>query len=280
VVRRRRFAAKSGRVADPGDGPYVRSDGASGSGASTHSHDERVGAADELYELLTATDTFEAFLLELAVLAAREVGGELSCGITARPDQRPATVASSDTLAGRLDELQYADGIGPCMHALNTGEVVQIDDLAADERWGVYRSDAYAHGLRSSLSMPIGANGQIVGALNLYSTAPRGFTDGHRRRAARFADRAAGALSVAARISAQTRLSMQLQQALESRAVIDQAIGVVMAQRRCSPEQAFAVLRAASQNRNIKLRVVATGIVSSLQHQAPHHPDGPDPTGP
>jgi hypothetical protein len=123
------------------------SDGASGSGASTHSHDQRVGAADELYELLTATDTFEAFLQELAVLAAREVGGELSCGITARPDQRPATVASSDTLAGRLDKLQYADGIGPCMHALNTGEVVQIDDLADDGRWGVYPSDAYAHGL-------------------------------------------------------------------------------------------------------------------------------------
>jgi hypothetical protein len=71
----------------------------------------------------------------------------LSCGITARPDQRPATVASSDTLAGRLDKLQYADGIGPCMHALNTGEVVQIDDLADDGQWGVYPSDAYAHGL-------------------------------------------------------------------------------------------------------------------------------------
>jgi GAF domain-containing protein len=165
------------------------------------------------------------------------------------------------------------------MHAMNSGEVVQIDDLASDERWGAYRSDAYAHGLRSSLSMPIGANGQIVGALNLYSTEPRAFTAEHRTRAARVADRAAGALSVATRMAAQVRLSEQLRQALESRAVIDQAIGVIMAQQRCSAQQAFAVLRSASQNRNIKLRTVATGIVGSLQQHAPHdgHPDG---TGP
>jgi GAF domain-containing protein len=238
--------------------------------------DDQITAADELFELLTATDTFDSFLQELAVLAAREVGGDLSCGITARTDRHPLTVASSDALAAQLDEMQYADGIGPCMHAMNTGEVVQIDDLASDERWGAYRSDAYAHGLRSSLSMPIGANGQIVGALNLYSTEPRSFTEEHRTRSARFADRAAGALSVAARMAAQVRLSDQLRQALESRAVIDQAIGVIMAQQRCSAEQAFAVLRSASQNRNIKLRTVATGIVGSLQQRAPHndHPDG------
>jgi GAF domain-containing protein len=240
---------------------------------------DHLTAADELFELLTATDTFESFLQELAVLAAREVGGELSCGITARSDRHPLTVASSDALAAQLDEMQYADGIGPCMHAMNSGEVVQIDDLASDERWGAYRSDAYAHGLRSSLSMPIGANGQIVGALNLYSTEPRAFTAEHRTRAARFADRAAGALSVATRMAAQVRLSEQLRQALESRAVIDQAIGVIMAQQRCSAEQAFAVLRSASQNRNIKLRTVAAGIVGSLQQHAPHdgHVDGAGP---
>jgi GAF domain-containing protein len=232
--------------------------------------DDQITAADELFELLTATDTFESFLQELAVLAAREVGGDLSCGITARTDRRPVTVASSDAFAAQLDEMQYADGIGPCMHAMNSGDVVQIDDLADDERWGAYRSDAYAHGVRSSLSMPIGANGQIVGALNLYSTEPRGFNEKQQTGAARFADRAAGALSVAARMSAQTRLSEQLQQALESRAVIDQAIGVIMAQRRCSAEQAFAVLRSASQNRNMKLRTVAAGIVGSLQQHAPH----------
>jgi GAF domain-containing protein len=189
-------------------------------------------------------------------------------------------VASSDVLAAELDEMQYADGIGPCMHAMNTGEVVQIDDLADDERWGAYRSDAYAHGLRSSLSMPIGSNGQIVGALNLYSTEPRNFTEEHRKRAARFADRAAGALTVAARMAAQVELSEQLRQALESRAVIDQAIGAIMTQQRCGAEQAFAVLRATSQNRNIKLRTVAAEIVASIQQHAPHHhSDGTGPVG-
>ncbi len=234
--------------------------------------DDQVSAADELFELLTATDTFESFLQELAVLAAREVGGELSCGITARSDRRVVTVASSDALAAQLDELQYAgDEVGPCMHAMNTGEVVQIDDLAVDERWMAYRSDAYPHGLRSSLSMPIGASGRIVGALNLYSTEPRTFSPDHRQRAAQFADRAAGALSIATRMAAHVRLSEQLKQALESRAVIDQAIGAIMSQRRCSSGQAFAVLRATSQNRNVKLRTVATDTVAALAQHAPHH---------
>jgi AmiR/NasT family two-component response regulator len=75
-------------------------------------------------------------------------------------------------------------------------------------------------------------------------------------------------------MAAQTRLSDQLRQALESRAVIDQAIGAIMTQQRCSAEQAFAVLRATSQNRNIKLRTVAADIVASIQQHAPHqHPD-------
>ncbi len=194
--------------------------------------------------MLTATDTFESFLQELAVLAAREVGGELSCGITARSDRRPVTVASSDALAARLDEMQYSVGTGPCMHAMNTGEVVVIEDLVSDERWSV---------------------------------EPRTFSAEHRRRAARFADRAAGALTVATRMAAHVRLNEQLQQAVESRAVIDKAIGAIMTQRRCSPEQAFAVLRATSQNRNIRMRTLAADIVASIQLQAPHHPDG---TGP
>jgi hypothetical protein len=76
-------------------------------------------------------------------------------------------------------------------------------------------------------------------------------------------------------MAAHVRLSEQLKQALESRAVIDQTIGAIMTQRRCRSEQAFSVLRAASQNRNVRPRTVPAGIVASLQQQAPHrHTDG------
>jgi AmiR/NasT family two-component response regulator len=81
-------------------------------------------------------------------------------------------------------------------------------------------------------------------------------------------------------MAAQVELSEQLKQALESRAVIDQAIGAIMTQQRCGAEQAFAVLRATSQNRNIKLRTVAAEIVASIQQHAPHHhSDGTGPVG-
>jgi hypothetical protein len=63
------------------------------------------------------------------------MGEGLSCGITVQPNGRPLTVASSDLLASQVDELQYGLDEGPCLASLRTGQVVRIDDLAADQRW-------------------------------------------------------------------------------------------------------------------------------------------------
>ncbi len=161
--------------------------------------------ADAPYELLIGTDTFDEFLERIAKLAVREFGSETSCEITARTDQRNGCGATRGAFAGRFDRVQYAPRFGPSLHALNTGEVVQVDDFSGDDRWGSGSTDAYAHGLRSSLSVPIGPPGQVVGALSVYSLERHHFAAEHRRRAAHFARRAAGALAVAARISAQPR---------------------------------------------------------------------------
>lgn len=226
----------------------------------------------ELQAVLLATDSIDGFLQEVATLAARELGQGLSCGITLQLNGRPLTVASSDTNAAQIDEPQYGLDHGPCLTALRTGTQVRIDDLAADPRWRDYAVRALAHGVRSSLSTPLTTPDGPVGALNLYSNRPRFFGPAQTQLAERFAQDATIAVGIAARLAGQSVLTGQLRASLASRAVIDQAIGVIMAQQRCTATDAFAILRAASQHRNIKLRQVAEQIITGITGRPPQPP--------
>ena len=226
-------------------------------------------AVAELQQLLLATDDITDFLHELALLAVSALDGDIWCGITLRRDHRAVTVASSDERAARVDEVQYAYDQGPCLTSLRTGEIVLVVDLLDDDRWGEYRSLALTHGVRASLSLPLGSDGTVVGALNLYSGKADVFDEEHRRRAVQFATEASRALALAVRIAERTEMSAQLQEALASRAVIDQALGIVMAQRRCTVDEAFDTLRTVSQNSNTKVRDVAARLVATVSGQLP-----------
>jgi GAF domain-containing protein len=147
----------------------------------------------ELQALLLGTGGLDGFLTEVAGMAARTVADGLSCGITLQPDGRPFTVASTDALAGQVDEVQYGLDEGPCLHALRTGEQVLIDDLAADPRWARYGVRAGAHGVRSSFSAPLPAGDQVVDALNLYARRPGVFGEVQVRRPVRVIASKAGA---------------------------------------------------------------------------------------
>jgi GAF domain-containing protein len=226
----------------------------------------------EMQALLLGTETIEEFLAELAALAVSTVGEGLSCGITMQPNGRPLTVAFTDALAAQVDEVQYGLDQGPCLHALRTGTTVSIQDLAGDKRWAAYAATALEHGIRSSLSLPLSTGGDTVGAFNLYSRVAGSFGQAAARRAERFAQNASGALSIAVRLADHVALTDQLRASLASRAIIDQAIGVLMGQRRITAADAFAILRTTSQNRNIKLRVFAAQIVEGAGAQPPQPP--------
>ena len=105
----------------------------------------------------------------MAVLAARLVGGGLSCGMTMQPNGRPVTVACSDPVAARVDEVQYELDDGPCLHAMRDGHMVRIEDTADKSGWPEFEAQAASHGIRSCLALPLNADGKPVGALNLYA---------------------------------------------------------------------------------------------------------------
>ncbi|MEX5710186.1 GAF and ANTAR domain-containing protein [Parafrankia sp. FMc6] len=228
----------------------------------------------ELTALLLSTADVVGFLEQLAVLAADVVVPPASCGITLRRDHQPYTVATSDELAEQLDEVQYGGGQGPCLDALRTGTVIEVTDMAAEIRWGTFPGHALAHGVRGSLSLPLFQHSASIGALNLYFRHPCVLTNAERHRAEGFARQATIALNVVLRHAEQATLSDQLRRALSSRAVIDQAIGILMAQQRCTAEDAFAILRQTSQNSNRKLRDVAAALIKAVTGQPPQPPPG------
>jgi len=109
----------------------------------------------------------------------------------------------------------------------------------------------------------------VIGALNLYATRPGAFGSEEQATAARFADEASRAITLAVRLAVRAEMSENLQHALASRAVIDQALGIIMGQNRCSADEAFDILRTTSQNRNIKLRDIAAATVAPVSGHAP-----------
>jgi GAF domain-containing protein len=227
------------------------------------------GNLTELQQALLGTQTLEQFLQELATLAARLVTDGVSCGMTMGSAGRPATVACSDPLAAEIDEVQYQLGDGPCLHAMRSGDRVRIHDTADRARWPRFEAAAQARGIRSCLALPLIGDGKPVGALNLYARGVAAFGPGQARRAGNLAENASGALSLMLRLATYSELTSQLRASLTSRAVIYQAIGVIMAQERCTQARAFEILRTASQHSNVKLRDVASAVVTRVSGEPP-----------
>jgi GAF domain-containing protein len=208
----------------------------------------------------------------VAELSVRAIEPVATCGITLAQDDRVITAASADALARQLDEQQYKHDTGPCLQSLASGEVVEAVDLATENHWGAYPIIAMAHGILAILSTPLIVDGKPVGVLNLYASTPQAFSAVDRQLAGLLAGQAAIAITAALRHYDEVTLADHLRLALSSRSVIDQAIGIVMAQRRCSPEEAFATLRTISQRRNIKLRHIAAELVDATQRPSQDNP--------
>lgn len=233
-------------------------------------------ALSEMQQLLLETQNITSFLEELARYAAEAIGPGLSCGITMDRDGGPLTVASSDAHARTLDEVQYDHHGGPCLTAMRTRTTITITDLATDDRWGAYQIDALAHGIGSALAIPISAGSGVRGALNLYAARTNMFTTTRHARAEALGAEASRTLRLALRVTDQIQLTHNLETAMASRSIIDQAIGIIMGQNRCPATEAFDILRAASNHRNIKLRDIANEIITRISGTPPHPRPPPD----
>lgn len=257
----------------PGAATLTDAAAGDGAGAAAGPTLEAVTASiDNLQELLLETEGVEEFLQGLTALAARLISSAASCGMTVEPNGKPLTVACNSDVAGQVDELQYLLAEGPCLTALADKTVVRVDDIAEETRWPGFTKLACAYDIRSCLALPLFAGAKMIGALTLYSPHRQAFGTREIERIEHFTRSASRALAVAVRLASYTALVDQLRASLSTRAAIDQALGVIMAQNRCSQAEAFAVLRGASQRRNVKLRQLAEEIVANVSGQRPQPP--------
>jgi GAF domain-containing protein len=198
------------------------------------------------------------------------IPGSESTSITLIRDDRGFTAAHSGEMALAADELQYEKGYGPCLDAGRGNVVLRVDDMRTETRWPDYAAKVQAEGVRSSLSVPLPYQGTSIGALNNYSTEPSAFATPESLAAA--LEAAETIAVVVSNADAHAQLGEQarnMRLAMDSRAVIEQAKGVLMAQRHIDADEAFDVLREASQRYNRKLRDIAHGIVASTQDRDP-----------
>lgn len=206
-------------------------------------------------------------LTKITLIATHTIPGADATSITMMHRGQPKTPAFTEKRVLDLDLERSALGDGPCLSALRHHGVEQIA-TATDERWPDFSRASLDQGIRAVLSAPM-IDGEVgKGALNVYSESE--FDDDTPEIASLFADQIGIAAINASLYVEGTLMADQLQNALESRAVIEQAKGILMNAERCGPESAFEILKRASQGRNRKLREIAAEIVQ-------RYPDGPVP---
>jgi GAF domain-containing protein len=206
----------------------------------------------------------ESALNKVVRVARRSVPGAADVSVTVLADGEATTAAWAHGLAYDLDQSQYRHG-GPCVDAPRGGEVQQIDDMRTDTRWPGFSADAARAGVLSSLSVPLPAQGSVTGALNVYGHAPAAFDQDAVAVATALASYGAVSLFNRRVYESAVHEAESIRRAMTSRALIEQSKGIVMCRNGCSAEEAFEVLVRQSQNRNVKLRVIAEEVVASAR---------------
>jgi GAF domain-containing protein len=225
-------------------------------------------AFGRLGRLKLAETDLKGVLDEVAQLAKRTIPGAEEVSVTLVNTKKAYTAAYTGQLAVDLDEMQYDQGHGPCLDASAGATTLSLPDMSTEDRWPDWATRALQAGTRSSLSIGLPMHEQVTGALNVYATEPQAFDEDAIILGQTFAGYAAVALINAHLYDAQASLAQQMQAAMQSRAVIEQAKGIIMGSRHCTADEAFAILTRLSQDTNRKLREVATALVASASPDA------------
>lgn len=188
--------------------------------------------------------------------------GAAGAGVMLGDDQgRLHFVTTSDPVLDSLEALQIELDEGPCLMAFRAGEPVIVADLAVDPRFSAFGPRAIACGMQAVHSFPMSLDGTTVGALNLYSAQPGGLTDDQAAAGRTFANVATAFLLHARDLQQREVFTEDLQRALSSRVIVEQAKGYVAARRAITPTAAFELIRRYARDHRVKVQVVARGVI-------------------
>ncbi len=176
-------------------------------------------------------------------------------------EQRLRSVAVSDDRFRQLEQLQIDHDEGPCIAAFEDKELVCVEDLQEESRWPSFSPAALDRGVRAVLASPIPYNQQAIGVVGVISHDRRPWSPEGELALLAFTDLAALLIASMLQAQQQGELATQLQGALTSRAIIEQAKGVLVAQQRVPARDAYRQLRDRARHERRKLADVAAEIV-------------------
>jgi GAF domain-containing protein len=228
---------------------------------------EIVALLRELTARLIGSENLDDALGALVRTAARPASGTAWCGITLIRDGAPVTAAVSAPLPEGVEEVRYRED-GPCMTAIRTRELVVVQDLVADSRWWSWSRRVRQAGVRGALSVPLDIDERVIGALTLYTAEPYALSPDVQLALLLIAEHAGLLLAAVLDRSRLAGLTTELTDALASGETVNRAIGIVMAQRGCSAEDALGVLRDASARLHLPLPDVADRLVNTITNRS------------
>jgi len=220
--------------------------------------------------LVSATRSIEdeddllTLLQHVAEIAHEAIDGASSTGVTIDLGGRVYTAVHTDQRTLRVDSEQYDAGQGPCLDASRTRAVVVVDFAEAAATWPRFAAAARDEGILSFLAAPLFTAEQSLGSLNLYGRSPSAFDTFDAEVLAMLTSAVSRAIGDFARFRSARDVATSIQRALETRAPIEQAKGMLMAVHQIDADQAFNMLRRRSQETNVPLRTIAADLVKQL----------------
>ncbi|WP_432478662.1 ANTAR domain-containing protein [Nocardioides sp. GXQ0305] len=203
----------------------------------------------------------ESTRLEALCGAAAEVLSVPAAAVTSAEGAHLASAPAQPAPVGVLDTVQYAQHSGPGLTATTSGVAVRVDDTRADGRWPAFLEAATSAGFRAVLTVPLTRGERVDASLSAYSRSPRSWSDDDEGAAVVLAAIATAWATGTEVLREQAKVVAQLQHALDSRVLIEQAKGVLAAVERVRPDAAFELMRGHARRRGIPVREVAEAVV-------------------
>jgi GAF domain-containing protein len=217
-----------------------------------------------LSKLVYADRALADTLTTMTVSATQALAESPEVSLTVLDLGRGRTPATSGPIALQLDKQQYETGSGPCLDAARYGETIRLTVDRPDQPYPELREAARRQGVTHTMSIGLPAGDQVMSAMNIYSFTGRALSDDSERMAKTFASCIGIVLANAEQYREAAARAAHLEVALQTRASIEQAKGILMDRHRCTSEEAFKMLAARSQTENVKLMLIALDLVNQV----------------
>ena len=227
-----------------------------------------VEQVNSLSSLQLSAETLDSVMGHIATAGVANLDGWDAAAASLVEEDRFATYGTHDERINPVDQAQYDTGKGPCVDATKDGEIKYFDGTEVPAEWRMFAEAAAEAEVYSVVSFPMKIDDQTIGALNFYSRERGALRSGQREEGMAFAAHAAVTVANVRHFAEKHQQVEQLEEGLQTRTMIGQATGLLMAQEGLTSEEAFQKLVRVSQNANIKLREIAQRYVEAWEEKA------------